>query len=31
MALAPEAARAERPILFADRWPEVPLLRPSRD
>jgi Subtilase family len=31
MALAPEANRAERPILFADRWPEVPLLRPSRD
>jgi subtilisin family serine protease len=31
MALAPEAARTERPILFADRWPEVPLLRPSRD
>jgi subtilisin family serine protease len=31
MALAPEAARAERPMLFADRWPEVPLLRPSRE
>jgi subtilisin family serine protease len=31
MALAPEANRAERPILFADRWPEVPLLRPSQE
>jgi hypothetical protein len=31
MALAPEPARAERPMLFADRWPEVPLLRPSRE
>jgi Subtilase family len=31
MALAPDAARAARPILFADRWPDVPLLQPSRD
>jgi hypothetical protein len=31
MALAPEAARAERPILFADRWPDVPLLQPSQE
>ena len=31
MALAPEAVRAERVMLFADRWPEVPLLRPSRE
>jgi hypothetical protein len=31
MALAPEADRTDRPILFADRWPDVPLLRPSRE
>jgi Subtilase family len=31
MALAGDAARVERPILFADRWPDVPLLQPSRD
>jgi hypothetical protein len=31
MALAPEAARPERVMLFADRWPEVPLLRPSQE
>jgi subtilisin family serine protease len=31
MALAPEANRADRPMLFADRWPDVPLLQPSRD
>jgi hypothetical protein len=31
MALAPEANRADRPILFADRWPDVPLLQPSRE
>jgi hypothetical protein len=29
MALAPEADRTDRPILFADRWPDVPLLQPS--
>jgi hypothetical protein len=31
MALAPEADRTDRPILFADRWPDVPLLQPSRE
>ncbi len=31
MALAPEAARTERAMLFADRWPDVPLLQPARD
>jgi hypothetical protein len=31
MALAPEADRPDRPILFADRWPDVPLLQPSRE
>jgi Subtilase family len=31
MAIGPEAARADRPMLFADRWPDVPLLRPSQD
>jgi hypothetical protein len=31
MALAPEPARAERVMLFADRWPDVPLLQPSRE
>ncbi len=29
MALEP-AASAERPLLFADRWPDVPLLSPSQ-
>jgi Subtilase family/Fervidolysin N-terminal prodomain len=29
MALAPEATRTDHPILFADRWPDVPLLQPS--
>jgi subtilisin family serine protease len=31
MALASEPVRAERVMLFADRWPDVPLLRPSRE
>ncbi len=31
MALAPDANRTDRPILFADRWPDVPLLQPSRE
>jgi hypothetical protein len=31
MALASEPARAERVMLFADRWPDVPLLRPSQE
>ncbi|MBV9969440.1 MAG: hypothetical protein JO228_05610, partial [Xanthobacteraceae bacterium] len=28
-ALSPEARRPEGAILFADRWPDVPLLQPS--
>jgi subtilisin family serine protease len=31
MALASEPVRAERAMLFADRWPDVPLLQPSRE
>jgi hypothetical protein len=31
MAVTPEAARADRPMSFADRWPDVPLLRPSQE